>query len=649
MEEQPKDRAQERQYNHHGEDRQSTQHTTCLKNDQSHFQRQHQETQTKKTGWAIRKSIKKVNISEEEGERNPHLSHTVPISHPPNNNGNRHASNTNAKQKSSQKLYTTVPKVSSKGLALNKNMDFKNDKEKALDLNHHESQPLDKKDSLLLQNGVVNCGLITNGYSSKDNDGSGSEGGYTTPKKRKARCNNAKNTDNVMREKEKDMQQGNTTQEHVAFNMETTEKGVTSRLDGFRAANKVEAQSTARRAVVSEASMGESQRKNSDGKTAGTFGKKTEERHKAKLSSPSKEDSWTLFKPPPVFPVDNSSAKIVPKISYASKVKENLNKVAQGGGEALPPPVRLSQVPMSAMKTITSASFTNGPVSGNGNGCASVGTFFAPAASSIPPTPSISSGENVASPLESNCSSTTSPVDGEAYELRKCTLLIYPLNMQPVLPSARHLDPPAAQTNQKALGDIFQNQWGLSFINDPNLGPEGGGGGQVPAADKTTVVTPQSECQAAAAKAAQPCFDVSPSFLEPGTLAQDPEKRTCAPCNASNACFPACVMSEEDIKLQPCSQQKTTVEAKGAGSAVSAAGKDNGAKPAQGQLTTVLFGSSKQQAPTKDIGRSCSWGFFDIKAAVTYHTKEMEFLFSLQKQDPKRVVVYDETKDGPDQ
>lgn len=629
MEEQPKDRAQERQYHHRGEDRHPIQHTTCLKHDQSHIQRQHQETQTKKTG------NKKVNISEEEGEKNPHLSDTVGVLHPPNSNGNRHTSNTNVKPKSTQKLYATVPKVSSKGLDHKKNMELKNDKEKALDLNHHEGQAMDKKDSVLFQNGVVNCGLITNGYSSKDNDGSGSEGGYTTPKKRKTRCNNAKHTDGVIREKEKDMQQGNSTQEHGAFNLEMTEKGVNSRLDGFRAAHK----------VVLEASMGETQRKNSDGKIVGTFGKKTEERHKAKLSSPSKEDSWTLFKPPPVFPVDNSSAKIVPKISYASKVKENLNKVAQGGGEALPPPVRLSQVPMSAMKTITSASFTNGPVSGNGNGCPSVGTFFAPAASSIPPAPYIPSGENVASPLESNCSSTTSPVDGDSYELGKCTLLIYPLNMQPVLPSARHLDPPAAQTNQKALGDIFQNQWGLSFISEPNLGPDGGGG-QVPAEDTSTVVTPQSECQAVPGKTAQPCFDVGPSFLEPGTLAQDPEKRTCAPCNA---CSPACVMSEEENKLQPRGPEKTKVEAKVAGSAVLAPSKDNGAKPAQGQLTTVLFGSSKQQAHSKDIGRRCSWGSFDIKAAVTYHTKEMEFIFNLQKQDPKRVVVYDETKDGPDQ
>lgn len=553
----------------------------------------------------------KVNVSDEEGEKNTHRSDAAGMLHPPNSNGNRYISNTNVKPKSPQKLYTTVPKANSKGLDHKKNMDIKNDKEKAVDLNYHEGQSLDKKDSVLLQNGIVNHGLIINGYSSKDNDGSGSEGGYTTPKKRKTRCNNTKNTDNVIREKEKDMQQGNTTQEPGAFNLETTEKGGISRLDGFRATHKVDPQSTTRRAVVAEASIGELQRKSSDGKAVGTFGKKTEERHKAKLSSPSKEDSWTLFKPPPVFPVDNSSAKIDSKISYASKVKENLNKVAQGGGEALPPPVRLSQVPMSAMKTKTSASFTNGP----GNG-----TFFATAASSIPPAPSIPSGENVACPLESNCSSTTSHVDGDAYELRKCTLLIYPLNMQPVLPSARHPDPPTTQTNQKALGDIFQNQWGLSFINEPNLGTEGGNV-QVPAEDTTTVSTPEKDFQAVTAKTAQPCFDVSPSFLEPGTLAQDLEKRTCVPCTVSNTCSPACVIGEEERKLQPCGQEKTKVEVKGAGSAVAEPSKGKGAKPAQGHVTNVLFGLSKEQAHSKDIGRTCSWGSFDAKAAVTYHTK----------------------------
>uniref|UniRef100_A0A3B3TPJ1 Nuclear FMR1 interacting protein 2 n=1 Tax=Poecilia latipinna TaxID=48699 RepID=A0A3B3TPJ1_9TELE len=387
------------------------------------------------------------------------------MSHSSSSNDDRHISNPNVKQKGLQKHYTSVQKVSSKFSEHKKNMDLKNDKEKALDLSHYEIQPSDKKDSALLQNGLVNCGLITNGYSSKDNDGSGSEGGYTTPKKRKGRCGNTKSADNVTKDKERDMQPRHTTQEPGASSVETPEKGTAYRLDGFRSGYKAEAQTTAKRAVASETSVAEPQRKTSEGKAASTFGKKAEEKHKGKLSSPSKEDSWTLFKPPPVFPVDNSSAKIVPKISYASKVKENLNKVAQGGGEAAPPPVRLSQVPMSAMKTITSASFTNGPVPGNGNGCPSVGTFFAPAASCVQSAPSVPS----------------------------------------------------------ALGDIFQNQWGLSFINEPNPALDGGNG-FVPAEDQTSV-TSHNGSQAVPAKVAQPLFDISP-FLEAEAFSQEAEKRT---------------------------------------------------------------------------------------------------------------------------
>ncbi|KAK7922689.1 hypothetical protein WMY93_009591 [Mugilogobius chulae] len=611
MEEQPKDRAQDKLYNQHAVDRHSIQHTAGLKHDQSHIQRQHQETHTKKTGYA------KVNGNEER-EKNLNSSDIVGMSHPTSGNGSRPANTVTVKQKTSQRLYMTVPKTVNKAVDHKRNMDLKNDK--ALDLNHHDDQSVDKKDTILLQNGIVNCGILTNGYSSKDNDGSGSEGGYTTPKKRKARCNNVKSTDNVNREK--DMQQGNSIQEPAAFSLESNEKLAASRLETFKAP------ATARRAVSSDALVGESQRKNGDSKSVGTFGKKTEERHKAKLSSPTKEDSWTLFKPPPVFPVDNSSAKIVPKISYASKVKENLNKVAQTAGEAIPPPVRLSQVPMSAMKTITSASFTNGPVSGNG--CSSVGTFFTPAASSNPPAPSVPGGENVASSLESNCSSASSPIDGEVYDIRKCTLLIYPLNMQPVLPSARHLDPPAAQTNQKALGDIFQNQWGLSFINEPNLGTDGGSG-QISTASDSSVT--QSQCQ--------PCFENSSLLSDSTMLAQDSEKRT------HTSSSPVCVSNEEG-KLQQCGQDKTKEEGKAVCSAAGL-GKDTGAKCAQSPMTTVLFGSVKESAHFKDNGRRCSWGSFDIKAAVMYHTKEMEFIFNLQKQDPKRVVVYSGSKDGPDQ
>ncbi|XP_078787419.1 FMR1-interacting protein NUFIP2 isoform X2 [Oryzias latipes] len=557
--------------------------------------------------------------------------------HSSSSNGNRHLSNSHVKQKGTQRHHAPAMKVSNKGLDYKKTMDLKNEKEKTPDLSPHEAQPSEKKDSALLQNGVVNCGLITNGYSSKDNDGSGSEGGYTTPKKRRTRCNNVKNFADVTKEKEKDAQPSNSMQEQRALNLDPAEKGLSCRTDGFKSTHKAETQSAA---------PGECQRKNSDGKAAATFNKKMEEKQKGKNSSPSKEDSWTLFKPLPAFPVDNSSAKIVPKISYASKVKENL-KVAQGGEEAAPPPVRMSQVPMSAMKTITSASFTNGPVSGNGNCCPTVGIFFAPAASSLQSAPSIPSGENVATSVDSNCSSTTSPVDGETYELQKCSLLIYPLNMQPLLPSARHLDPPAAQTNQKALRDIFQNQWGLSFINEPNLGLDGGNG--LIAAEDQTPVTSQSEARAVTTTTTHPCLNAMPSLVESCTLSQDSQKRTCAPCQASNPCSPACMVSEEETKLLPCSQGKTKAETKGAITSMSTSSKDNGAKSAQGQQTTLLFGSPKEQIHSKDTSRRCSLGSFDLKAAVTYHTKEMEFIFHIQKQDPKRIVIYDETKDGPGQ
>ncbi|XP_055798762.1 FMR1-interacting protein NUFIP2-like isoform X1 [Salvelinus fontinalis] len=636
MEEQPKDRAQERRYHHHGEERNPIQYKTALKNDQIYFQYQHQETQTKKTGNG------KINTGEVAGEKILSAKDFVGIPLPTNSNGNRHLINANVKQKSTRNVFTTLSKVGSKeGLVHKKNMDRINDK--ALDFtNHYEGKFLDKKESALFLNGVVNSAHITNGYSSKtppDNDGSGSEGGYTTPKKRKTRRNSIKNTEHVTRERERVMQQGNATQEPEVSGLEPTEKLVSSRV-----VHKADAQTAVKRMDAPEVAMGELQKKNSDSKTAaGAFGKKFENRPKAKLSSSSKEDSWTLFKPPPVFPVDNSSAKIVPKISYASKVKENLNKAAQTGGEVQPPqvPGRLSQVPMSAMKTIISASFTNGPVSGDGNSCPSVGTFFTPAASSIPPAPSLPCGENVASTLDNDYNSLTNPA---AVDLRKCTLFIYPLNplnMQPVLPSARQLDTQAAQTNQKALGDIFQNQWGLSFINEPNVGPEGGSGPVAAVLGKAAVVTFQGE----QCPAAKPGLDSNLSIPEPLplTLAQDSEKRTSAP-----ACPPATVKGEDGEKAQLSRQDKTKGEAKSPGAVFLASCKDISAVPAQVPLTNLVLGLSKEPPHSKSLDRG-SWGSFDLKAAVTYHTKEMEYVFNLQKQDPKRVVCYDKTKDGPDQ
>ncbi|KAI4881169.1 hypothetical protein NFI96_000822 [Prochilodus magdalenae] len=417
----------------------------------------------------------KVNGSIVEGEETPTSLDSHSYLH---HNGDKVLLETNLKRKPSGQALNAALKGEGKGNNTSRNsMDYKNDKPS--ELITHEG----KKEALASLNGVVtlNCGPLTNGYPGKpgtDNDGSGSESGYTTPKKRRPQ-RNGKALDNVSASAHGKAMQPASKQDPGPAAQELADRTLGPQVDLARAASKTDSPkvrevpaSTTATPVTSEV-----HRKNSDGKASG---KKLEDKSgKVKVAASTKEDSWTLFKPPPVFPVDNSSAKIVPKISYASKVKENLNKTAQAGGEALSPvpqvPGRPSQVPMSAVKTITSASFTNGPLAGEGNGCPLPGTHFSSVASSAPVLASSAAGaDNVASP--SGSGSTTTTTIPSAAEPRKPNLFVYPLNqssMQLTLPSGRQADPPATATNQKSLGDIFQNQWGLSFINEPSAGPEG--------------------------------------------------------------------------------------------------------------------------------------------------------------------------------
>uniref|UniRef100_A0A3B4DZZ5 Nuclear FMR1 interacting protein 2 n=2 Tax=Pygocentrus nattereri TaxID=42514 RepID=A0A3B4DZZ5_PYGNA len=514
-----------------------------------------------------------------------------------------------------------------------------------------EVKHLDEKDPVLSLNGEVtlSSGYITNGYSTKaaaDNDGSGSERGYTTPKKRRARRSSMKGTENVNRDKEKAVQQGimsYSKQDLETSGQEAAGKVVNSRPNCTRTCLKTEVHTGVRRTGVQEMTpVGEVQCKNSDSRASGPISKKTDDKvSKTKLTSSvtSKEDSWTLFKPPPVFPVDNSSAKIVPKISYASKVKENLNKATQASAEVAlaQASLKLSQVPMSAVKT--SASFTNGPVSGEANGCPSVGTLFNSAASTAPSASSNPGEENVASTLDTSCSSSACP---SAPEPRKSSLFVYPhkpLNMQTVLPSARHTDDPTAQTNQKALGDIFQNQWGLSFINEPNAGPEGTGASQLTVSGlEVADITFQGESlQFFNQPGLDPTSGVSLS------APKEVEKRTSGTDAALKACSTSCAASEDPPQVQPESQEEQMLENRSA----EVSCKDLDTEPAVSQVNS-LVGPSKAQNYIKDHDRANSWGLFDLRTAVLYHTKEFEYLVSLRKQDPKRVVYYEETLDGPD-
>ncbi|XP_035289808.1 nuclear fragile X mental retardation-interacting protein 2-like [Anguilla anguilla] len=534
-------------------------------------------------------------------------------------------------------------------------MDSENDK--PLDCSPHEGKSLlDKKDSLSLPNGVVSLGAgrVANGYPCEpalDDDGGGSENGYTTPGRRRAGRGGLRGAENVsapQEEEEETMQQGSAAPARPDAGPPSPEPEKPPgppRPDGGRPGAKAEAGAGAARA-------GEPQRKNSVGKAAGAPGKKFEDRPgKARLVAPAsaKEDSWTLFKPPPVFPVDNSSAKISPKISYASKVKENLNKAAQaGGGDALPPqePGRLSLVPMSALKTITSASFTNGPISGEGNGCLQVGPLLTTAASTVPLASPLSGGDDVASSPDNDSSTTTTPVAATG-EPRKSSLFVYPLtptNMQPALPSARQVDTPPAQTNQKALGDIFRNQWGLSFINEPNAGPESKEG-------SAAEVTFQGRCPVATAaqdsSLSPPTWDRPP--FPPAAHAADKRTSPLPVSSVLKACPPAVPVSGGGTQTHPLGLDALKGEIGSLGAIVFASSKDPSADPPQASQTDSALALVKEQSQAKGFDRRCSWGSFDLKAAVVYHTKEIEYILNLQKQDPKRVIIYDETKDRPDQ
>lgn len=547
----------------------------------------------------------KVNGFVVEGEETPTSLDLESTLHSVSRNGDRLLLEFDLKLKPSRQPSHIGLKGERKGNYTSRNsMDFKNDMPS--ELTAHEG----KKEALTSLNGVVtlNCGPLTNGYPSKtstDNDGSGSESGYTTPKKRRAH-KNGKSLDNVTASSQVKVMQQASKQELGPAALELSERtSAAAQMEISRASTKTDSHSggfTKAREVTTTPPalpMSEVHRKST--------GKKFEDKStKMKVAASAKEDSWTLFKPPPVFPVDNSSAKIVPKISYASKVKENLNKAAQTGTEipapAPPVPGRPSQVPMSAVKTITSASFSNG----DGNTCPLPGPHFSSVhSSSLVPVVSSAGSDHVASSSGSSCNPSTSTTTPEP---RKPNLFVYPLsasstsNMQLSLPSGRQSDPPP---NQKSLGDIFQNQWGLSFINEPSSGPEG------PTCSSMAKVKPgEVSFQGACTVAVATQTHSVPQRSDQSTFI---DKRTSVSKGGNLAPSVAGEGSPQALNLEVDTQKDES----GVSGAIvfCSSSKDIGA-----ELPRKLS-LPREQGYTKGFERRASWDFFDLKAAVVYHTK----------------------------
>ncbi|KAM5181725.1 FMR1-interacting protein NUFIP2 [Mantella aurantiaca] len=519
-------------------------------------------------------------------------------------------------------------------------MDKKNEKT-------YESKPkdikcTDKVEAGLIQNGLLsnNSGFITNGYVSKgaENDGSGSESGYATPKKRKAKCTNAKPAENSNLVTGKMIDpEFKLDSDYLKSDGFVEQKGG-ARLDNGKASWKCESGPTG--IGRGKPNSGDIQRKNSDAKPIA--GKKFDDRPKGKASpvTSSKEDSWTLFKPPPVFPVDNSSAKIVPKISYASKVKENLNKAAQNNpvspssltfssqaGE-IPALNCVSQVPMSAMKSVSTVNFANGPLLVGADG-----GFMATAASTISHT--LPGGAEPSS-IES------SPASINPLEQKKSGLFTFSSNMQHALLDMAQGEP-SGPSNQQSLGEIFQNQWGLSFINEPSAGPEAG-------TDKPEVgpmVWEQSTPQVSQGAEMVSSGNERPVFPK----AYELEKRT-SPHVPDGATLKAAHGPGGDgttLSLEPQHLgELQKPEAASQGSLVFQSKVLEIEVTLQTSLKNTLQTSAKEKRYHGDLDCKDSWGSFDQRAAIIYHTKEMESILNLQKQDPSRIITYNEAMDHPD-
>uniref|UniRef100_A0A8C8SA93 Nuclear FMR1 interacting protein 2 n=1 Tax=Pelusios castaneus TaxID=367368 RepID=A0A8C8SA93_9SAUR len=531
-------------------------------------------------------------------------------------NGSQQLVDTNVNPKQTVKASTFGKAgIKPKNFIQKNSMDKKN--EKFYENKLRENQSSDKPEAVSIPNGVVtnNSGYITNGYVGKgaDNDGSESESGYTTPKKRKGRRNSSKGGENLNLVQEKIMPQEVSTpslkQELESFKTDSCEqKG--NRVDNTKPVWKYD--SGAGGAGRGKPGIGEVQRKNSDAKP-GISSKKFDDRPKGKhaSSSASKEDSWTLFKPPPVFPVDNSSAKIVPKISYASKVKENLNKASQNPSSSsaetqAQTPSRLSQVPMSAMKSVTSASFTNGPIlAGTDGSVYSPGTqpLLTAAAATLTSVSSESGHQDI---------STAST----ALEQKQSSLFICPSNMQTGTLGAAQVDLPS-QTNQQSLGDIFQNQWGLSFINEPNAGPETAGGKSVD--NKIVEVTFQGEYPATLVSQGA---EIIPSGTEQPVFpkAYELEKRTSPPL-LSGIIKPGTVSEIGGVALESHHTGDLQTADTSSQGAVVFLSKDYELENPLASPTNNLLASAKDQRYQRGLERKDSWGSFDLRAAIVYHTK----------------------------
>ncbi|KAK6296083.1 hypothetical protein J4Q44_G00337960 [Coregonus suidteri] len=135
--------------------------------------------------------------------------------------------------------------------------------------------------------------------------------------------------------------------------------------------------------------------------------------------------------------------------------------------------------------------------------------------------------------------------------------------------------------------------------------------------------------------------------LFPKAYEQDKQTISQAPSSVGKSGPPLAPGPDAGLGGQAPGPDTLRGEAGSRGAIVSSSSKDPGAELPLASPAHPVSALAKEPSHPKGCDPGSCWGAFDLKAAVIYHTKEIEYIQNLQKQDSKGVVFYDQSKDGP--
>ncbi|XP_043830575.1 nuclear fragile X mental retardation-interacting protein 2-like [Dromiciops gliroides] len=469
-----------------------------------------------------------------------------------------------------------------------------------------------------------------------DNDGSGSEDGYILPKKRKAKRNVPKVEENVNLMKVRTMPPGPRVPLRQSFGNLKLYPGDQR---GMRVNSPKSAWKPDRWAVGAgrgRPGPGYMQEKAFNA-TRDPKSPKVDTLPRTTPTAPvvPKEEGRGLVKQPTAFSVSNSS---VAKVTYASKVKQNLYKVqtpsmplescleselSPESGTALPassaiiePPIlmpghKLSQVPVSTPKSVNPPDCVNGPEK------------------------STNVERSQVLPLEAHLIKRPSPSPKSAshkmnlkYPAVAPSLFTCPSNT-PIAPTVLMPNNAPPQTEVQMLREIFQNEWGLSFF-----GPEIAQGR---APDPKVIHPPVPPKNPSPLVSQETCVAEHVSFPQTDDMGKRPDPQSLGDIKPTVPKREKKALTQEPSPRDDDPQQ---ADSRSHGTVTLLPSNDKTEHPEPSP-------TSPFSDPTlKGLGQKTAWEPFDARAAIEYHMTTMKSILETQKQDPQSIIIYDESMDN---